>query len=71
MLPIESAKEGFKGVFLQDGLCMAHQIQLPEVFLPSEGGANSGDHCFHEFDSVESTLEEPTDLHLRSIRNSL
>jgi len=51
---------------LTDGLFVARQIRVPEVFF-SEGDATSDDHCFHEFESVEFTLEGPNDAHARSI----
>ena len=51
----------------QDGLFVAHQVRIPEVFLYGKGDANADDHCYHEFYAVESTSEIPTDRFGRSI----
>jgi hypothetical protein len=53
--------------FLPDGLFIAHQISLPEVFLYGNGNPTSDDHCFHEFDSVEMTSDSPNDQYGRSV----
>ena len=53
--------------FSSERLFIAHQIRVPEVFLYTQGNATSDDHCFHEFDCVEETLEGPNDRHFRSI----
>ena len=55
------------GAFLQDGLFIASQVRLPDAFFSTEGEATSDDHCFHEFDEAEITLEDPNDRHGRSI----
>jgi hypothetical protein len=54
--------------FLSDGLFIAHQIRIPEVFLAVDGGVTEDDHCFHEFDAVETSSKTPNDTHHRSIR---
>jgi hypothetical protein len=66
-LTLESMTAALRDAFLQDGLFVAHQIRLPETFLATEGNATSDDHCFHEFDAVEISLEVPNDSHSRSI----
>ena len=53
--------------FSEEGLFVAHQIRVPEVFLYTRGNATSDDHCFHEFDGVEESLEAPNDQHFRAI----
>lgn len=63
----EEVTEALKDAFLQDGLFIAHQIRIPEAFLFDRGDATSGDHCFHELDSVEASLEVPNDRYSRSI----
>lgn len=63
----EAATEALKGVLLQDGLFIAHQIRIPEAFLFEQGNATSDDHCFHEFVSFEASLETPNDSCSRSI----
>jgi len=57
--------------FLQDGLFIAHQVRVPDVFLYVRGDATSDDHCYHEFDSVEATAETPNDQDSRSISQFL
>lgn len=57
----------FRDAFSPDGLFIANQIRVPDAFLYTRGDANSDDHCFHEFDSVDSTAKAPTDRLSRSI----
>ena len=52
---------GLQRAFMQDGLFIAHQIRLPEVQLYCNGDLTPDDHCFHEFDSVELTVDVPDD----------
>jgi len=67
-LTIGAITKALGGSFLADGLFIAQQVRVPEVFLSAEGGVTEDDHCFHEFDSVEVSSEIPTDAHHRSIR---
>ena len=60
-LSIESATKGLRDAFLPDGLFIAHQVRLLEVFLAAEDGLTSDDHCFHEFESVEPTSDTADD----------
>jgi hypothetical protein len=57
--------------FMQDGLFIAHQIRLPEVQFYRNGDLTTDDHCFHEFDSVELTVDRPNDRAGRSISEFL
>jgi hypothetical protein len=66
-LTLESMTAALRDTFLQDGLFIAHQVRLPEAFFSTEGDATSDDHCFHEFDVAEITLEAPNDSQSRSI----
>ena len=66
-LTLEAAAKALKDAFLEDGLFIAHQVRVPEVFLFSRGNATSDDHCFHEFSAVEESLEDPNDPFSRSI----
>lgn len=68
-LTIDLIAQALQNAFLQDGLFIAHQIRVPEVFFSAEGDATSDDHCFHEFESAEFTPEGPNDVHARSIGN--
>jgi hypothetical protein len=70
-LTLEAVTKALEDAFLQDGLFIAHQIRIPEVFLFDQGDASSDDHCFHEFDSVEASLEMPNDRYSRSITQLL
>jgi hypothetical protein len=54
-------------VLLDDGLFIADQVRVPEVFLFASGRLSFDDHCYHEFDAVRATEEEPTDSHMRPI----
>jgi hypothetical protein len=67
-LSIDRIMEALRGAFLQDGLFIASQVCVPEVFFSTSGDATSDDHCFHELDVVEITLDGPNDRHSRSMR---
>jgi hypothetical protein len=53
--------------FLEEGLFIADQIRVPQVFLFANGQLSFDDHCYHEFDAVRATDEQPSDLHKRTI----
>lgn len=53
--------------FLEGCFFIADQVQIPELFPFGDGEATSDDHCFHEFDSVETTDEPPNDIQSRSV----
>src|SRR6185437_7800769 len=55
--------------FLEDGLFIAHQIRIPNVFLTDDYSHTEDDHCYHEFDTAESTSEPVSDAYRRSIEN--
>jgi hypothetical protein len=67
MLPLQSLAVSFAKALSGQALFVAHQIGVPEVFLYVRGNATADDHCFHEFDGVEESLESPNDQHLRTI----
>jgi len=66
-LTVEATTKTLRDAFVQDGLFIAHQVRLPEAFFSVQGDATSDDHCFHEFDVVETSFETPNDKHARSI----
>ncbi len=66
-LTLEAVTKTLKGAFMQDGLFVAHQVRVPEMFFFSRGNATSDDHCFHEFSAVEASLEDANDPCSRSI----
>lgn len=53
--------------FMEDGLFIAHQVRIPEVFLAADDQLMRDDHCFHEFAEVAATAEAPSDPQRRSI----
>jgi hypothetical protein len=53
--------------FLEDGLFIANQVRLPEMFLFANGELTFDDHCYHEFDAVRATEKESTDPDRRTI----
>jgi hypothetical protein len=68
-LSTEGVTRRLREAFLTDGIFIAHQVRVPEVFLALEDELTPDDHCFHEFDSVEATSDLPNDLFGRSIRD--
>ena len=57
--------------FDQEILFVAHQINVPEVFLYAEQNLNDDDHCFHEYDSVEVIELCDSETDKRSIKQFL
>jgi hypothetical protein len=70
-LDVALAVEKLRQAFLTDGLFIARQVRVPEVFLYAHGKFTDDDHCYHEFDTLESTSGAANDKHLRSIRKFL
>lgn len=70
-LTVEALTGDLSDAFETDGLFIAQQVRLPEVFLYENGDAHSDDHCFHEFSEVEDSFEIPSDQHGRSISQFL
>jgi hypothetical protein len=66
-LTLEWMTKNLQQAFSQECLFNAGQIRIPECFLFAKGHATTDDHCFHEFDTVELSLESPSDLHSRSM----
>jgi len=52
---------------MPDGLFIAEQVRIPEVFLYSSGDFSQDDHCFHEFAGVRVTNGTTSDPQARSI----
>jgi hypothetical protein len=67
----ESVKRRLRQTFLQDGLFIANQIRVPDVFLYAEGQFSFDDHCYHEFDETRPTAKEADDVHRRTITEFL
>jgi hypothetical protein len=70
-LSIRSVEKDLRNAFLEDGLFIASQIRIPEIFLYADGKFSSDDHCFHEFDRANLTLNSANDKHERSIAEFL
>ena len=67
-LEIDFIEGRLRQAFLQDGLFIASQIHIPDLFLYETGNATDDDHCFHEFYSIEPTDAGPNDQWRRSMR---
>jgi hypothetical protein len=63
----ESVERKMRQAFLEDGIFIASQIRIPEVFLYAGGKFSSDDHCYHEFNGVQPTTSRADDTHRRSI----
>ena len=63
----ESISNALRECFLQECLFIADQVRIPECFLFADKLATSDDHCFHEFEVIDTTTEPPDDLQSRSI----
>lgn len=66
-LDCSAIEKALMGLCLEDGLFIADQARVPDVFLFANGKLSLDDHCYHEFDTVRPTAENPTDEHMRSI----
>ena len=67
-MSIEEVSTRLAKGFDSGSLFIAGQIDIPEVFLYLEWDLSVDDHCFHEFYSIEQSVELPTDTRGRSIR---
>jgi hypothetical protein len=70
-LNIDLATKKLLQVFLPDGLFIARQARVPEVFLYRDGKFTDDDHCYHEFDALEPTDEAANDEQRRSLTEFL
>ncbi len=70
-LALPSVATSLAGAFREENSFVAHQIRVPEVFFYTRGNATSDDHCYHEFYTVEETLEPPNDQYSRTISEFL
>jgi hypothetical protein len=66
-ISVGAAEGDLRQHFLEDGLFIASQIRVPEVFLFAGGRFSSDDHCYHEFDGIRSTTRSADDTLHRSI----
>lgn len=70
-LDIDLVERELRHAFWVDGLFVAGQIRVPEVFLWAGDEFSSDDHCYHELDGARSTENSADDAHHRSIREFL
>jgi len=63
----EAIQKVLTEAFLEEGLFIADQIRIPEVFLFANDQLSFDDHCYHEFDAVRATNEQPSDVHKRTV----
>lgn len=70
-LDTDLAAEKLRQAFLPDGLFIARQVRVPEVFLYARGKFTDDDHCYHEFDELTSTSKAADDERDRSIERFL
>jgi hypothetical protein len=66
-MSLERILKSLQQSFSDEGLFIAHQVRISEVFLAGEYSISEDDHCFHEFADVEVTLDACNDFHNRSI----
>ena len=64
---IEEIDSRLRQSFESEEFFVAHQIQIPEVFLYADGKVTEYDHCFHAFSAIELTDDPPNDKRQRSI----
>lgn len=70
-LNIREIEDKLLFAFLPDKLFIASQVTVPEEFLFLDGKFTKYDHCYHEFDCVETTNDKPSDRLGRSIADFL
>lgn len=70
-LDIASVETELRQALWVDGLFIARQIRVPEVFLWAGDEFSSDDHCYHELDGLRSTENKANDAHHRSISEFL
>ena len=54
-----------------DGLFIAHQVRIPEIFLYIDGPFAFDDHCYHEFAADQASDGSPNDEYHRTITEFL
>jgi hypothetical protein len=67
-LALDEIEKRLRLCLLDDGLFVAAQVCIPDVFLFHQYPFSEDDHFYHKLDGVKFTAEQPTDLQGRSIR---
>lgn len=70
-LSLKGVETRLNRAFLPDGLFIASQIAIPEKFPFPKVAINQNDHCFHEFDCIETCTGNTTDSLERSVSEFL
>jgi hypothetical protein len=70
-IPLAEIEKRLIDNFLPDKLFIASQISIPEKFLFLGGKFTKSDHCYHEFDCIETCEEKSNDSLGRSISDFL
>src|SRR5262249_17042651 len=71
-LCVEDIRRRIENALQETEFFIVDQVRIPEMFLYTNGSPDAElDHCFHHFDSVEETDNDPSDLHRRSINSFL
>jgi hypothetical protein len=63
----DTVEKALTEAFLEDGLFIADQVRVPDVFLFANGQLSFDDHCYHEFGTVRTTDQNSTDAYARTI----
>ena len=63
----DSVETDLRHAFLEDGLFVARQVRVPDVFLYAGGQFSFDDHCYHEFVAISPTTSGSDDTYSRSI----
>ena len=70
-LSLEEIERRFRAACDSGELFIAHQIHLPELFFEIDGRLTDTDYCYHQFDCVENTIEQPDGVQGRTITEFL
>ena len=70
-LTIREIDKRLRDAFEQKEFFVAHQLDVPEVFLYADGKVDSDDHCYHEYHSVQEVESSPENASIRSVTDLL
>ena len=70
-LNVDSVRDDLMQAFLTDGLFIAKQIRVPDVFLHIGGEFSFDDHCYHEFFGGLETSDAANDVNRRTMKEFL
>ncbi|NTU97511.1 MAG: hypothetical protein HGA62_06840 [Chlorobiaceae bacterium] len=70
-LSIDEIDKRLRSCFDQQCYFIAHQIDIPEVFMYADDPVTEDDHCFHEYDSVKEIEQKDLANPSRTINDFL